>query len=57
MDFQTLEIFLNAFAKGLAKLLPKTLCDGVINKGMNKWIHKFKYIKSNVHICTFDFIW
>ena len=27
----TLEVFLNAFAKGLAKLLPKTVCDGIIN--------------------------
>ena len=30
--------FLNAFAKGLAKLLPKTLCDGIMNKDINKWI-------------------
>ena len=32
----TIEVFLNAFAKGLAKLLPKTLCDGIMNKDMNK---------------------
>ena len=31
-----LEVFLNAFAKGLAKLLPKTLCDGIMNKDINK---------------------
>ena len=30
------QVFLNAFAKGLAKLLPKTLCDGIMNKDINK---------------------
>ena len=34
--FAPLEVFLNAFAKGLAKLLPKTLCDGIMNKNINK---------------------
>ena len=32
----SIEVFLNAFAKGLAKLLPKTLCGGIMNKDMNK---------------------
>ena len=34
----SIEVFLNAFAKGLAKPLPKTLCDGIMSKDMNKWI-------------------
>ena len=33
---QIIQVFLNAFAKGLAKLLSKTLCDGIMNKNMNK---------------------
>ena len=33
---ESLEVFLNAFAKGLAKFLPKTLCDGIMNKDINK---------------------
>ena len=32
----SLEVFLNGFAKGLAKPLPKTLRDGIINKDVNK---------------------
>ena len=32
-QLRTIEV---AFAKGLAKHLQKTLCDGIINKGMNK---------------------
>ena len=37
-ESQTFEVFLNAFAKGLTKLLPKTLCDGIMNKDKNKLI-------------------
>ena len=33
---QSMNVFLNTFAKGLAKLLLKTLCDGIMNKDMNK---------------------
>ena len=34
--WQLIEVFLNAFANSLAKLLPKTLYDGIINKDINK---------------------
>ena len=36
LDYDSLEVFLNAYAKSLAKFLPKTLCDGIMNKGRNK---------------------
>ena len=32
----TVEVFLNPFAKGLAKHLPITVCDGIINLQINK---------------------
>ena len=48
----TLEVFLNAFAKVLAKLLPKTLCDGIMKKDMDKWnlvnhkkLHRTSFIR------------
>ena len=30
-----IEVFLNAFAKGLAKILPIIVCDGIINLQIN----------------------
>ena len=29
--FETIKVFLNPFAKPLAKILPITVCDGIIN--------------------------
>ena len=41
-----IEVFLNILAKGLAKTLPKTLCDGIMNKDM-------KMNTLNVHLILF----
>ena len=36
-----IEVFLNAFAKGLAKILPIIVCDGIINLQINKRTYDF----------------